>query len=106
MVASVVASVNAALKRRHEGGTDLGPTTGGGPAVPASQPSAPAEAAPDEAWVAAEGNTPPPGYPVKAKLDSGIFHVPGGLSYDRTNADRWYRSAEDARADGLRQAKR
>jgi len=43
---------------------------------------------------------------VKAKDSSRIFHVEGGLSYERTRADRCYRSPEDAEADGYRAAKR
>ncbi len=48
----------------------------------------------------------PASYPVKAKLASGIYHVPGGSSYDRTKPDRCYLDAQSARADGLRPAKR
>jgi hypothetical protein len=48
----------------------------------------------------------PPGFPVKGKRSSGIFHVPGGLSYDRTVPDRCYATPEDAAADGLRAARR
>ena len=44
----------------------------------------------------------PATHPVKAKLSSGIFHVPGGANYDRTHADRCYVDAEAAEADGLR----
>ena len=47
----------------------------------------------------------PAGYPVKANDNSRIFHVPGGRSYDRTVAERCYANAEDAIADGYRQAK-
>ena len=54
---------------------------------------------------AADG-TCPATHPVKAKLASGIFHVPGGGNYDRTNADRCYVDAAAAEADGLRAAKR
>ncbi|MCZ7527102.1 MAG: hypothetical protein M5U14_12400 [Acidimicrobiia bacterium] len=43
---------------------------------------------------------------MKAKLASGIFHVPGGLSYERTNPDRCYATPTDAQADGLRPSKR
>ena len=50
--------------------------------------------------------TCPEGYPVKAKMTSGIYHVKGGLSYGRTTPDRCYVSAEAAEADGLRPAKR
>ena len=45
-------------------------------------------------------------HPVKAKLTSGIYHVPGGGNYERTKPDRCYSSAEAAEADGLRPAKR
>lgn len=48
----------------------------------------------------------PEGYPVKANLSSGIFHVPGGLSYERTRPDRCYRDQAAAEDDGLRQSKR
>jgi hypothetical protein len=48
----------------------------------------------------------PISHPVKAKLASGIYHVPGGGNYERTKPDRCYASAEDAEADGLRPAKR
>jgi hypothetical protein len=43
---------------------------------------------------------------VKAKLASGIFHVPGSANYTRTQADRCYLSAGAAEADGLRASKR
>ncbi|MEX1006299.1 MAG: hypothetical protein WD271_00460 [Acidimicrobiia bacterium] len=61
---------------------------------------------PDTSWVEADGGTCPASHPVKAKLASGIFHVPGGANYDRTNADRCYISPEAAEIDGLRPAKR
>jgi hypothetical protein len=43
---------------------------------------------------------------VKAKLASGIYHRPGGQSYDRTRPDRCYRDDAAAEGDGLRAAKR
>jgi hypothetical protein len=55
--------------------------------------------------VSADG-TCPITHPVKGNTDSGIFHVPGGLSYDRTKAERCYVDADAAIADGMRQAKR
>ena len=57
-------------------------------------------------WIepAAPG-TCPAHHPVKAKLASGIFHVPGGANYTRTRPDRCYVSAEAAEADGLRSSK-
>jgi len=44
-------------------------------------------------------------HPVKANDNSGIFHVPNGRFYDRTNAERCYPTADAAAADGYRQAK-
>ena len=58
-----------------------------------------------DAWVDPEDGACPASHPVKAKLASGIFHVPGGANYDRTHADRCYRSAEAAETDGLRASK-
>ena len=57
-------------------------------------------------WVEPIGDVCPSTHPVKAKLSSKIFHVLGGLSYDRTNPDRCYATPADAEADGLRAAKR
>jgi hypothetical protein len=57
-------------------------------------------------WVLPKDGACPEGYPVKAKVASGIYHVPGGLSYARTTPDRCYASAADAEVDGFRPAKR
>lgn len=57
-------------------------------------------------WIEpADSGACPAHHPVKAKLASGIFHVPGGANYARTRADRCYLSAETAEADGLRQSR-
>ena len=64
------------------------------------------EPAPSAAWVPPVDGACPPGYPVKAKHGSTVFHVPGGASYERTQPDRCYRDAAAAEADGLRAAKR
>jgi hypothetical protein len=61
---------------------------------------------PDPPWVDAVDGACPADHPVKAKLASGIFHLPGGAFYDRTKADRCYTSAEAAAADDLRPAQR
>jgi len=58
------------------------------------------------AWVEPTGGTCPPSHPVKAKMSSKIFHVAGGLNYDRTHPDRCYRDAAAAEADGLRKSAR
>lgn len=57
-------------------------------------------------WVDAKAGACPASHPVKAKLSSQIFHLPGMLNYQRAAADRCYVSAEAAEADGLRRAKR
>ena len=58
------------------------------------------------AWVEPTGDVCPTTHPVKAKLSSKIFHLPGMLNYDRTSPDRCYRDAGSAEGDGLRAAKR
>jgi hypothetical protein len=70
----------------------------------APQPAAPEPATP--AWVAPTDGTCPATHPVKAKVRSGIFHLPGGEFYDRTVPDRCYGTPAGAEADGLRAAKR
>lgn len=66
---------------------------------------APAEA-PEGAWVDADAGHCPTSHPVKGKLSSRIYHLPGMLNYDRTRADRCYLDPTAAEADGLRTAKR
>jgi hypothetical protein len=83
----------------HLNGTDVGATESAAPA----KVEAPDEVEP---WVDPEDGACPPTHPVKAKLSSRIFHVPGGLAYDRTTPDRCYRDAASAEADGFRPAKR
>ena len=63
-------------------------------------------AAPVQAWVDPDGGVCPTSHPVKAKLTSKIFHLPGMLNYERTKPDRCYLDAAKAEADGLRAAKR
>ena len=83
-------------------------TPGGSGWEPQPFPFPPQPAIDDRSpWVdAADNGACPAHHPVKAKLASGIFHLPGGANYSRTNADRCYLSAETAEADGLRAAKR
>ena len=59
-----------------------------------------------ERWVEpnADGSCPPT-HPIKAKLASGIYHVPGGVNYARTKPDRCYADEAAAAADGLRPSK-
>jgi hypothetical protein len=77
-------------------------------ATPTAEPaSAGAEPAPaGRAWVEPQGTICPSSHPVKAKLSSSIFHLPGMTAYERTTPDRCYKDAAAAEGDGLRQAKR
>jgi hypothetical protein len=58
------------------------------------------------AWVEPEGGHCPPSHPVKAKLSSRIFQLPGMFAYDRTRADRCYEDETTAVIDGFTKAKR
>ena len=57
-------------------------------------------------WVEPEDGACPVSHPVKAKVQSGIFHEPGSAFYDRTQPDRCYRDTAAAEADGLRAPRR
>jgi len=84
---------------------DFGAEPGAEPA-PAPNPVVDEEAEEAEArWVLPVDGECPPGYPVKANDNSGIYHLPGGRSYERTVAERCYATAEAAEADGYRQSK-
>ncbi len=76
------------------------------PDQPPPEQAVPPRAAAIEPWLDAENGACPASHPVKAKLASGIFHVPGGSNYERTQADRCYVNAEAATHDGLRASKR
>ena len=77
------------------------------PDVPAPDVPAPDVPAPDvPTWIAPGPNgTVPDSHPIKVKVSSGIFHVPGGRFYERTSADRCYPDAAAAQADGYRPSK-
>jgi hypothetical protein len=75
-------------------------------AVPDPAAPEPAADTATEPWVAAVDGACPPTHPVKAKVSSKIFHLPGMLNYDRTVPDRCYADAAAAEADGFRAAKR
>lgn len=107
---------NPSPKRSGAGGRPTGttapPTTRNGAEAPtATKPEPAAELATATAteastWVEPEGGVCPASHPVKVKLASGIFHVPGGLAYERTAPDRCYQDAASAEADGFRPSKR
>lgn len=58
------------------------------------------------AWLDPVDGECPDTHPIKAKMASGIYHLPGMAAYARTHPDRCYRDATSAEADGLRPAKR
>ncbi len=76
--------------------------------TPGKQPAKPAakKKPAAKAWVEPKGKVCPTSHPVKAKLASKIFHLPGMLNYERTSPDRCYADQARAEADGLRAAKR
>jgi hypothetical protein len=101
VLGAIVAAVVSAVRRQRAPEPAPWPPAEPWPKADTEVPAPPA------AWLEPTASgTCPEAYPVKAKTASGIFHVPGGASYDRTTPDRCYRSAEAAEADGLRQAKR
>ena len=118
MLAAAAYSLWRAFERRRvDSGVGWEPQPFPYPPQPRAEPSHEPEPAPEpdagapptsngSAWVEPDGGACPATHPVKAKLASGIFHVPGGANYDRTNADRCYLSVEAAESDGLRPSKR
>jgi hypothetical protein len=76
------------------------------PSAASTEPTTAASPEPAPAWVEPVEGACPATHPVKAKLSSGIFHVPGGQNYERTRPDRCYRDAQAAQADGLRPSQR
>lgn len=74
------------------------------PAQPMPAPTV--TAVPTAPWVEPVDGGCPSSHPVKGKLKSKIFHLPGMLNYDRTAPDRCYLDAAAAEGDGLRAAKR
>jgi hypothetical protein len=94
VVLAVLVAIVMAWTRRSRGAVDV------------ALPDSPVIAPPPSPWREAVDGECPPGYPVKAKLSSGICHLPGMVNYARTTPDRCYASAEAAVADGLRPAKR
>ncbi|HEX3392955.1 MAG TPA: hypothetical protein VHS52_00375 [Acidimicrobiales bacterium] len=75
-------------------------------AAPAAGKKAASKKAVTAAWVEPDGGVCPTTHPVKAKLRSAIFHLPGMAAYARTSPDRCYRDEAAALGDGLRKAAR
>jgi large subunit ribosomal protein L4 len=58
-------------------------------------------AIPKGAHAATEDGEAPRGFKIKGNADSGLYHVPGSAFYDRTVAELWFKTAEDAEAAGF-----
>ncbi len=56
---------------------------------------------PKGAAAATEDGSAPEGYDIKGNADSGLYHVPGSSFYNRTVAEFWFATAEDAEAAGF-----
>ncbi len=63
-----------------------------------------AEALPKGAKAPLKSGNAPKGYEIKGNADSGLYHEPDGQWYDATEAEFWFKSAEDAEAAGFARA--
>ena len=70
----------------------------------ASAADAPAVDLPAGAAPPNEDGSAPEGYPVKGNANSGLYHEPDGQWYEQTEAEFWFKSAEDAEAAGFKKA--
>jgi hypothetical protein len=75
-------------------------------AAPGPDPQPSREAAEDAVWLDPVERGCPASHPVKVRLASGIFHLPGMVDYERTRPDRCYVDATAAESDGFRAALR
>ena len=70
----------------------------------AAAADAPAVDLPAGAAAPNEDGSAPEGYPVKGNANSGLYHEPDGQWYEQTEAEFWFKSAEDAEAAGFKKA--
>jgi len=105
--AAKAAPAKKAAKKAAKAAKKAAKTSAKGAAKTAPEPAEPRRPAPEPArWVEPVGGVCPPSHPIKAKLASRLFHLPGMFAYDRTRPDRCYRDETGAVADGLTRAKR
>jgi len=97
LLVGIAVAVSKLLERRDD---ELLAASAPAPSWPPLSPAAPA------AWVDPVYGVCPASHPVKAKLSSNLFHLPGMLAYERTKPDRCYLDPAAAEADGLTKAKR
>jgi micrococcal nuclease len=64
------------------------------------------KAAAARGWVEPQGGVCPLSHPIKVKIASGIYHLPGMFNYTRTRPDRCYAVESAAKRDGFTPAKR
>jgi hypothetical protein len=79
------------------------PSTAGGPVVAVTSVDEPA---PDDGGIEPVDGTCPGTHPVKVKVRSGLFHLPGMSAYERTLPDRCFVDEAAAEAAGFTRAKR
>jgi large subunit ribosomal protein L4 len=63
-----------------------------------------ADAEPETTWagsVKAIGGDAPEGYEIKGNASSMLYHVPGSAFYERTDAEFWFATTDDAEAAGF-----
>ncbi len=74
--------------------------------VPAADGAAADEAPalPKGAKAPLKSGNAPKGYDIKGNADSGLYHEPDGQWYDATEAEFYFKSAEDAEAAGFTRA--
>jgi len=110
VISGAAFAIWTALQRRNELTVTMPtPTAAPPPPPPTPAPHAPppeptSVAKSSDRWRDPVDGACPDGYPIKV-AKSGIYHVPGGRSYDRTTAERCYANTDDAEADGYRRAK-
>jgi hypothetical protein len=101
-----LARERAAFERRRRtlGASTAAPEPGAEPLRARLARRASADRVP--AWVAPDGGACPTTHPVKAKLRSGVYRLPGASGYERARPDRCYRDEQAAVDDGLAPARR
>ena len=101
----VLAALLGVVSRRRPSAVAVWPALAGPAEAAPPRAPVPVDPEPDPAsWVAPAQGTCPAGFPVKAGA-SGIYHVPGGRSYDQTTPQRCYATSADAERDGYRAPK-